>query len=142
MMEIEVHPEVIGLKAGLKQMWLRMHRAEVEAYYHEHGPDATRQRFNMTENTLKAFWDRRGKDIRMTKWSQSDKEVYQVLMEGQREIKRRVSRLEEWQAEIEPVIQVGRGLVATLGQLQAQSQISGENQAVARLDNIGKKSGK
>lgn len=139
MNKVEVHPGVKGLRGGNKQMWLRTNRGEVEQYYHQNGPDATLKRFNMREDTLKRFFARRGDEIRITKLSENDRYVMRVAMEGIREVKRRVSDLEEWKAEIEPIIQVGRGIISTLGSGYIQSQkIQGKKDPLSLADLRGK----
>lgn len=137
-----VYPEVKGLTGGVKQLWLRTHRAEVEAYYQQYGPDATLKRFNMRQDTLKRFFERRGHDIRVTKLSENDRYVLRVAMEGQRELKRRVSALEEWQSEVEPIITIGRGIVSTLGQVQTQSRKMPKKKEDLLLTDLRGKSGK
>lgn len=140
--DIEVHPEVIGLNGGAKQFWLRHHRKEVENYYHAYGPDATLVRFNMKQDTLQRFFERASEDIRLLKLSESDRWVLRVCKAGQRELERRVSDLEIWRSEIEPVIQVGRGIIATLEQSRIQSRKLPQNDDLLRLADLGGKSEK
>ena len=45
---------------------------------------------------------------------EADRWVYRAAMEGDRELKKRVSDLEEWIAGIEPEIEFYRDLIATL----------------------------
>lgn len=138
---VKVHPEVVGLKRGTKQKWLRINRGLVKDYYFKHGPDATMQYFNLRQSTLERFLSpgRENRDVRNNKWSQSDKEVYQVVMEGQREIKRRVRELEDWREnEAEPVLAAGRALL-TLNGVQLQSGKIEAGEKAARLPYYGKK---
>ena len=39
-----------SMSGGTKQMWLRLHRAEVLAYFDAHGEAATRQEFNIVKD--------------------------------------------------------------------------------------------
>ena len=142
MPDIEVHPDVIGLSGGLKQFWLRCNRGLVEAYYHQHGPDATLKYFNLRQETLQRFFDRRSQDVKLTRLSENDRWVYRAAMESIRDVKRRVARLEEFREEIEPVIQVGRGIIATLGQLQDGSRESLKKSPALQLTDLRRKSGK
>lgn len=134
--------ELRGLSGGAKQLWLRSHRAEVDEFYRRHGPDATMAEYGMRAATLARFLLRRQKDIRINKMSEADRMVLRIAMEGDRELKRRIARLEEWQTAVEPVIQVGRGIIATLAGFKGKVEQLPVKDNPLSLANFGRKSGK
>lgn len=135
-----MRPDLKGMKGGQKQFWLRVHRSEVEKYYHANGPEATMEEFCMSQATLERFWNRRGQDIQRNKWSQSDKEVYQVLMEGIRVERGRIRKLEEWRADVDPFIQSARSLLAaTLGRIEGKVEITSLPCPTPEANNNGRK---
>jgi hypothetical protein len=104
--------ELIGLKGGRKQQWLRLHRREIDNFYFAHGPEATAKEYGMTGDTLIHYLDRSRKDTVINKLSQADKWVYEACNAGTAEVRERVRDLEDWQKEVEPIINVGRSLIA------------------------------
>ena len=114
--------ELIGLKGGSKQHYIRLHYREIKEYYFQHGAEATRREFRLEQQTLEALLQREGYYSRLNKLSENDKWVYRAAMDVNRDTNRRVAVLERWREEVEPVIEIGRGIVATLAQLQPQSQ--------------------
>ena len=141
-MRAEVHPGVAGLSGGKKQFWLRCNRKEVENFYGAFGPDDTLIRFNLKQDTLQRFFERQVRDLRLNKLSEADRWVMRVCNEGIRECKRRLADLEDWQAKVEPVIQVGQGIIATLNQLQSESQQLPPKTDTLRLADLAGKSKK
>lgn len=137
---IQVHSSVANLKGGDKQFWLRINRHEVEQYYYDYGAEAVCKRYKMAPATLERFLKRRGREERQTKLSKNDRWVYRAAMESVREVKQKVARLEEWRAEVTPVIEFGRALLnTTMDSLQSQSQKYLAKDDNLRLDNfIGK----
>jgi len=131
--------ELIGLKGGNKQKYLREHHVEVKQHYFEHGAEATRKEFNLKPDTLERVLKLDGYYMRLNKWSQSDKEVYRTVMEIRRDDTRRITRLEEKVTEFEPVIEFGRGIIRTLGQLQSQGQKIKSLEDPLSLANFGEK---
>jgi hypothetical protein len=135
--------ELQGLNGGSKQFWLQTHRKEVEQYYFQHGPDATLVEFNMRQATLERFLARKGNDDRINRLSEADRWVLRVTNEGIRETKRRVSELESWRVEVEPVIAMGKALIdITKVQIKAKVESLALPQDSLRLTNFGGKSGK
>lgn len=138
-----MRPELKGLNGGSKQFWLRTHRAEVERFYYAHGPEATMAEFNIKQATLERFWTRRGDDQRHDRLSRADREILKIAMEGDRELKRRISELEEWKSDIDPFVQSVRGLVkTTLGKLQGEVGITALPCDPLELDDLVGKSEK
>lgn len=138
-----MRPELVDLRGGKKYYWLRTHRKEVEDYYIQNGPNAPMAEFNMQSDTLARFFERNNNDIRLTKLSQSDKWVLRVAMEGIREVKRRISELEEWRAEVTPIIDLGKAFIkATMGKTKYRIESYAAPDDALRLDDLGGKSGK
>jgi hypothetical protein len=138
-----VRKELEGLNGGAKQLRLRQNRGEVEAYFFKHGHEATCREFNLRSLTLERFFARKGYDARAKKLSESDRFVLRIAMEGDRELKRRISRLEEWQVEVQPVIEVGKALIgATMAGIQIQSGKTPLLKDPLQLANFGEKSEK
>lgn len=135
-----MRPELVKMKGGPKQHWLRVHRREIEDYYYKNGPDATMAEFNLMPSTLERFWSRRNEDIRLNRLSANDKWVYGAAMDAVRDVKKRVAKLEQWQEEVTPVIQVGQALIdATMGRITAKVESPALPDAVYSLDNLGEK---
>lgn len=103
--------ELVGLNGGRKQLWLRQHRGEVESFYGKHGAEATLAEFNIRQETLMRFFDRKSKDVRLNKLSQADRWVYRMCMDGQRELQKQVNELKDWVQEANPIIEVGRAII-------------------------------
>lgn len=144
MPDIQVHPECAGrVNGGTKNQWLRLHRPEIESYYHVHGPDDTKIRFNMTDKTFYAFWQRQSEDVKLNKLSEADRWVMRICNAGTAEVRRRVNELEDWRADVEPVIEAGRILIqATSTFLEAKVGNTALLEAANRLNNSGEKSKK
>lgn len=51
-----MRPELKNMKGGTKQLYLRLHRSEVERYYFRYGPELTMREFNLKEDTLERFF--------------------------------------------------------------------------------------
>lgn len=122
-MTLEVHPGVKHLKGGAKQFWLRTNRPEVENFYSAYGPDATMKRYNMRPDTLRRFFERQDRDIKLNRLTEADRWVMRICNEGIRECRRRLRDLEEWKEDIEPVIQIGKGIITVLGNQRVQSRV-------------------
>jgi len=103
--------ELSGLKGGKKQIWLRLHRKEVEAFYYAHGAEATLAEFNMSQTTLEDFFKRKNTDERNTRLSQADRYIMEYARQSAAEVRARVRVLEDWRAEVTPIIEVGRALL-------------------------------
>ncbi|MDD5338158.1 MAG: hypothetical protein PHG35_01935 [Dehalococcoidales bacterium] len=115
--------EIVGLKGGKKQFWLRTHRKEVENYYFEHGPEATMREYHMGPDTLRRFFERSRKETAINKLSQADKLVMEYARAGIAEVRQRVRDLEDWRDEAQPVIDFGRALInATYNNIQGSVQ--------------------
>lgn len=110
-----MRPELKGMKAGDKRMWLRLHRKEVENFYFANGREATLKEFNMMPATLDRFFARKNEDVRINRLSENDRWVYKAAMEVHREDSRRISKLEDWRDETEPIIALGRAIVNVYG---------------------------
>lgn len=135
--------DLVGLSGGKKQFWLRVNRPAVMDFYFKHGPVATMTEFGMGQQTFERFLAREHRDIELNRLSKNDKWVFNAAMERSRELAGRISRLEEWKAEAEPVINVGRALLdATSARLQLQSGKSLPNDELLKLGNFGGKSKK
>lgn len=135
--------ELEGLTGGLKQLWLRGNRGEVEAFFFKNGHEATCKEFNLRSLTLERFFARKGYDERAKKLSENDRYVLRIAMEGERELKRRISRLEEWQVEVQPVIEVGKALIgATMAGIQIPSGKTPLLKDPLQLADFGEKSEK
>lgn len=138
-----MRPELAGLKGGPKQHWLRMHRKEVEKFYFQNGPEATMQEFNLTQDTLKRFWDRKNDDVKLEKLSEADRYVLRMAMEHDSAVSQRVRVLEEKWEEAEPVIRLGKAILeATTERLGLKVVNAALPDDLLRLDNLGEKSGK
>jgi hypothetical protein len=113
--------ELVGLKGGKKQLWLRLNRKQVDAFYLEHGPDATRAEYGLTGNTLERYLDRSRHDSIVNKLSQADKWILEIARAGDAEVRGRVRDLEDWREQVQPVIDVGRSLInATMRNIEAK----------------------
>lgn len=126
-----------GINRGTKQQWLRMHRGEVEQYYHAHGPEATMAEFNMSPATLERFFHRKSQDKRLNKLSGNDKWVLKVTEQGFRDRDRKIRILEEKMDEVYPVVQSFKGVIAaTLGKLPWKVEKTALPDDPLRLDNF------
>lgn len=142
--KVEVHPECAGrVNGGTKYMFLRVHRKEIETDYARYGPDYCKKKYNMTDKTFHAFWQRQGEDYRLNKLSEGDRQVMQWARAGFAELRHRVNELEDWRIEVEPVIEVGCSLIrATSAYLRDKVDNTALLEAAIRLDNSGEKSKK
>ena len=135
-----MRPELVNMKGGTKQFWLRVHRQEVESFYFEHGAEATMKEFNLMPATLDRFWSRKNEDIRQNRLSKNDRWVYGAAMESVREVKHRVAKLEAWREEVTPIIELGQALVnATVGSITSNVASPALPDGVLSLDNNGAK---
>jgi hypothetical protein len=113
--------ELSGLNGGSKQFWLRTHRKEVEAYYFERGAEATMAEYNMVQATLERFLQRKGREERITRLSQADKSVMEYSRQGIAEVRGRIRDLEDWRAQVSPVIELGQAFLnATMQSVKAK----------------------
>jgi len=81
-MASNVHSGVIGLKSGKNNNWVNTNRLAVEQYIHDHGPAAAMKFYNIRQSTYDNFMARRYVDIKLAKWSPSDRQVHKLAMEG------------------------------------------------------------
>lgn len=119
---VKVHSEVIGLAGGPKQKWLREHRQEVMAYYHEHGPNSTMDRYNMRQTTLQNFFT--GKPVNYEKLTKADRAlaISQMAIEGTREVRHRVAEIERQYEHAAPLLQIGYGIIDAMKQLMPEKK--------------------
>lgn len=139
---IEVHPDLVGLKGGKKQFWLRINRGEVELFESKHGREATLTRFNMSLDTYERFQGRKGREETPPKrLSENDRWVYTTSMESIRELRREVRDLQEWrEKEATPVIRVGQAFLnATMGFAKAKVEESAVPEYLLNLRNSAEK---
>jgi hypothetical protein len=143
-LQIEVHPEVIGLKGGSKQFFLRIHRGEIERYYEDNGEQATLKRYNLRQSTLQTFFERRNIDLKINKMTQWDREVLRLAMTGDAELRGRVNKLESWKKEIMPAIELLQKLIEALGdkiQLTTKSETDDDPLKLTDFKKIERKRG-
>lgn len=143
MNNVEVHPELAGgLTGGKKQLWLRLHRREVENYYAAYGPEHCKARFNLTGDTLQRFFERQHHDVMVNKkLSESDRWVKMVCEAGIAENRGRINRLEDRLDKIEPIANIGRSLIAATSEYLESKVGSKPLLEVANgLDDLGAKS--
>lgn len=113
--------ELIGLKGGRKQQWLRLHRKEVEKCYFERGPEVTMAEYGMGNDTMIRFMERSNKETAITRLSQADRWVLEASRAGTAEVRGRVLDLEDWRTEVQPIIDVGKALInATMRNIEAK----------------------
>lgn len=128
---IEVHPGVIGLNGGTKQLWLRQHHSEVLRYYHEYGPDSCMIRFNLRKRTMENFLVS-GHDAE--KFTKSDKAIMiaKVAREDVAELRGEVRELRQQLEMVAPVCSVMYELgdaVARLAQLRSKNRLTNLQQS-------------
>jgi hypothetical protein len=131
--------ELQGLKGGSKQFWLRLHRKEVEDFYFLHGPEDTMAEFNMKQATLVRFFERKGRDDRFNRLSESDRWVLRVAKQGLADLTRRINELEGWREEVSPVLAVGQALIdSTMVRIKAKVENKPLPADPLKLDNFVK----
>jgi hypothetical protein len=117
--------ELIGLKAGKKQQWLRLHRREVDEFYFKNGAEATKAEYGMGQATLERYLDRSHKDTVLNRLSQADRYVLEMTKAGISEVRGRVRDLEDWKEQVQPIIDVGRALInSTMRDIEAKVGIT------------------
>lgn len=114
-------PELIGMKAGPKTMYLRQHRTEILDYFYKYGAEATRAEYGMKPDTWERFLKRGGHDTRINRLSENDKWVLRIANEGIRDNRRRILALEEFREGAEPLIELGKTIIKIgVGDLEAK----------------------
>jgi hypothetical protein len=101
-----------GLKGGLKQHWLRMHRPEVTEFLNKNGRESALVEYNLRPATLDRFLENIDKYIKLDKFSEADRMVLRLSQEKDRELAGRIRKLEEEMAEARPAISVVKALIA------------------------------
>lgn len=120
----EIHPEVVGMKSGTKQLWLRTHREDVLVYFRTNGEDATIAYYNMSPGTLSRLLD----DIPTTKRYAELAPVARALEKSQYAVDMASaanSRLKAMEREIErfqPVVEVVEAVLTGLENIRGRGQ--------------------
>lgn len=132
--------EVKGLAGGNKQKWIREHHAEIKDYFYRNGPDAAMREFNLRQETLERLLKRENYYTRINKLSENDKWVFSRSMEAYAEIKRRLAQLEERLDDAQPVIDMGKILIDSLGNIRIETRGITEGRKYLSLAEISRKS--
>lgn len=111
--DAELHPELIGLKAGQKRHWIRDHYKEFLRYHSTYGPYRTMQRFGIRRrSTIDGMLEAN----QLPKLEQSERALLnsEIAMEASRETTARVSDLEARIDDIEPMAKVGYAILEAM----------------------------
>lgn len=139
----DVHPGVVGLNGGRKQFWLRVHRGDVLEYLGQHGVEATKAYFQLGDATYERFL--RAREVKIEGLSTSERAlmISKHSIELSRATKQELRELAERVAELEPVVAVGRAVLAAVAQgVMAEARRERLGVAGLELNDFGKSGSK
>lgn len=94
-----------SMSGGAKQLWLRLHRDEVMAFFEAHGEAAARERYNIRKDTT---WEHflKGRQVRVAKLTKADKAIAraEIAEQGLRDVKREVRALKDQYGRFVPLL--------------------------------------
>lgn len=94
-----------GMSGGEKQLWLRLHRDEVLAFFEAHGEVATRERYNIVKDTT---WEHflKGRQVRVSKLTKADRAIAraEIAEQGLRDVRHEVSELKDSYGRFVPLL--------------------------------------
>ena len=84
------------MSGGKKQHWLRIHRGQILAYFKAHGELATREKYNMKQDTWNRFMNPSASQPN-TNLTKSDKAILraEISEQGLRDVRKEVKELKE-----------------------------------------------